>query len=482
MGIARKIRGDEFYSQMIKLVVPIVIQNILNAAISSADVVMLKFVGQSAISAVSLATQYANILFSVFFGLGTGVTMLCAQYYGKGDLKAIDIVQGIAMRFAIISSVAFALAALFIPELMMRVFTSDEELIKVGVEYIRWISISYLCMGIIEVYMSVLRSIGRVAICTILNVGAFFVNIGINSISIDKFGSALAGDYKKNNEMFKINSIFIFGLFNAPKIGAQGVAIATSATRLMELVGCIIISINSKDVKLAVKSIFIRNKVLFKDFVRLSLPALFNDVVWGLGFSMYSVIIGHLGSDAVAANSFVVVARNFGTILCFGIAGGGTILLGNILGENKLDLARIYAKRILKMTIIGGIVGGLMVVAAIPFIVVYAKNTLTATAIHYLKIMLLINGYYISGTAVNTVLIAGVFRAGGDSKFGLICDIIDMWVYAVPLGLISAFILKLPVLVVYFLLCTDEFVKWPWVFKRYKSEKWLKNITREDIY
>ena len=457
MGIARKIRGDEFYSQMIKLVVPIVIQNILNAAISSADVVMLKFVGQSAISAVSLATQYANILFSVFFGLGTGVTMLGAQYYGKGDLKAIDIVQGIAMRFAIISSVAFALAALFIPEIMMRVFTSDEELIKVGVEYIRWISISYLCMGIIEVYMSVLRSIGRVAICTILNVGAFFVNIGINSI-------------------------FIFGLFNAPKIGAQGVAIATSATRLMELVGCIIISINSKDVKLAVKSIFIRNKVLFKDFVRLSLPALFNDVVWGLGFSMYSVIIGHLGSDAVAANSFVVVARNFGTILCFGIAGGGTILLGNILGENKLDLARIYAKRILKMTIIGGIVGGLMVVAAIPFIVVYAKNTLTATAIHYLKIMLLINGYYISGTAVNTVLIAGVFRAGGDSKFGLICDIIDMWVYAVPLGLISAFILKLPVLVVYFLLCTDEFVKWPWVFKRYKSEKWLKNITREDIY
>ena len=457
MGIARKIRGDEFYSQMIKLVVPIVIQNILNAAISSADVVMLKVVGQSAISAVSLATQYANILFSVFFGLGTGVTMLCAQYYGKGDLKAIDIVQGIAMRFAIISSVAFALAALFIPEIMMRVFTSDEELIKVGVEYIRWISISYLCMGIIEVYMSVLRSIGRVAICTILNVGAFFVNRGINSI-------------------------FIFGLFNAPKIGAQGVAIATSATRLMELVGCIIISINSKDVKLAVKSIFIRNKVLFKDFVRLSLPALFNDVVWGLGFSMYSVIIGHLGSDAVAANSFVVVARNFGTILCFGIAGGGTILLGNILGENKLDLARIYAKRILKMTIIGGIVGGLMVVAALPFIVVYAKNTLTATAIHYLKIMLLINGYNISGTAVNTVLIAGVFRAGGDSKFGLICDIIDMWVYAVPLGLISAFILKLPVLVVYFLLCTDEFVKWPWVFKRYKSEKWLKNITREDIY
>ena len=101
---------------------------------------------------------------------------------------------------------------------------------------------------------------------------------------------------------------------------------------------------------------------------------------------------------------------------------------------------------------------------------------------HYLKYMLLINTYYITGTAVNTTLIAGIFRAGGDSRFGLICDTIDMWVYAVPMGFLAAFVFKLPVLWVYFILCTDEFVKWPWVLKRYKSEKWLKNITRDDLF
>ncbi len=101
---------------------------------------------------------------------------------------------------------------------------------------------------------------------------------------------------------------------------------------------------------------------------------------------------------------------------------------------------------------------------------------------HYLKYMLLINTYYVMGTAVNTTLIAGVFRAGGDTRFGLICDTVDMWCYAVPLGFIAAFALKLPVLAVYFLLCTDEFVKWPWVIKRYRSGKWLQNITRDNLF
>jgi len=219
---------------------------------------------------------------------------------------------------------------------------------------------------------------------------------------------------------------------------------------------------------------------LFRDFVRLSLPALGNDIIWGTAFSMYSVIIGHMGTDAVAANSFVIVVRNLGTIFCFGVASAGGILLGKIIGENQLEAAREGAKKVMKLTIISAVVGGLIVLASMPVVLKFASASLSATAMHYLKWMLLINSYYISGTAVNTSLIAGVFRAGGDSRFGFICDTIDMWVYAVPLGFIAAFWLDLPVLVVYFLLCTDEFVKWPWVIKHYRSGKWLNNITRDD--
>ena len=225
---------------------------------------------------------------------------------------------------------------------------------------------------------------------------------------------------------------------------------------------------------------FIRSKVLFGDFVRLSLPALGNDISWSVAFSMYSVILGHLGTDAVAANSLVVVVRNIGSVFCFGIASAGGILLGNVMGQGDLERSRRYASKTLKLTVIAGFFGGLIVLAITPFVMRFAS--LTPTAMHYLKYMLLINTYYIMGTAVNTTLIAGVFRAGGDTKFGLVCDTIDMWCYAVPLGFIAAFVFKLPVLVVYFLLCTDEFVKWPWVLKRYKSGLWAKNITRDHLF
>lgn len=445
---------DAIYRQITKIMLPLILQNLLSAMVSSADVIMLNYVGQSPISAVSLAVQYSNIIFMFCSGLGTGATILCAQYYGKKDYRAIRAVEGIALRLAIAVTVVFAIAAFTIPELMMRVFTDDNELISLGASYIRIVGVSYLCWGIIEVYLSVLRSTGRVVVCTVLNAITFALNI-------------------------LLNAVFIFGLFNVPKSDVEGVAMATSISRVIELLGCIIISLTSREVKLKLRYIFIRSKVLYRDFMKVSLPAIGNDVVWGLGFSMYSVIMGHMGSDVVAANSFVVIVRNFGVAICFGVATAGGILVGKLLGQNSLLEAESAAKKIVKLTIISGIIGGLIVLISTPFVLKFA--VLSKVAKGYLKGMLLINVYYIMGSAVNTTFIAGLFRAGGDSRFGFICDIIDMWCYAVPLGLLAAFVFKLPVMWVYFLLCTDEFVKWPWVIRNYRSKKWIKNITREDI-
>ena len=446
-----------FRSQMYKLLIPLVIQNLLNAAVSSSDVVMLNYVSQSSISAVSLAANYAQVLGSVFYGLGTGATLLCAQYYGKKDFRAIQAVQGIALRFSMAISAVFALAAFTVPQVLMRLFTNDAELISIGAGYLRIMGITYLCWGIIEVYMSVLRSIGRVTICLALNIMTFFLNIALNAV-------------------------FIFGLLGAPKLGAVGVAIATAASRVVELVGSFVVSAFSKDVKLKLSEVLRRNKVLTGDFVRLALPALGNDVSWGVAFSMYSVILGHLGNDAVAANSIVVVIRNLTTTFCFAVAGAGGILLGNVMGTGDLDKAKKYASEVMKMTVFSGAVGGVALIAAIPLVLRFASASLSDTAMGYLRVMLWINSYYIMGAAVNTSLIAGVFRAGGDTRFGLICDSIDMWCYAVPLGFLAAFVLKLPVLWVYFLLCTDEFVKWPWVLRHYRSGAWAKNITREGLF
>ena len=261
----------EFYCQIFKLLIPIVIQNMLNAAVSSADVLMLGFVGQSAISAVSLASNYAGVLFSINFGLGTGVTMLTAQYYGKGDLRAIRAVEGIALRLGLVFSLVFGGAALLIPRWMMLLFTNDGELIELGCQYLRIVSLAYICWGITEIYTAVLRSMGRATICMVLNSVGFGLNI-------------------------LLNAVFIFGLFGAPKLGIRGVAMATAISALGGPVGCLLISMKAQ-VKLNPRYLLVRNKALSQDFRHLALPALANDIIWGVAFSMYSVIMGHMGTD-----------------------------------------------------------------------------------------------------------------------------------------------------------------------------------------
>ena len=445
----------ELTRKLLRLTWPIVLQNLLSALVNSADVVMLNYVGQESLSAVSLAANYANILFMVLYGLGTGATMLCSQYYGKGDFQTIRAVEGVALRFSLGVSALFALCAFLVPQGMMGVFTPDPALIRIGGEYLRWVGAAYLCWGVTEVYLSVLRSTGRVGVTTALNAVAFSLNI-------------------------LLNAVFIFGLFGAPKLGAKGVALATSLSRLIETALVFLVSARSKLIKLRFRYMLIRSRALFGDFIRMALPATANDVVWGLAYSMYSVIIGQfLGTDMVAANSFASLVHNYGTVLCFGVASAGGILLGQLIGSGEMRLAEEGAKRLMRVTVLFGAIGGGVVLLAMPLVMSYAR--LTDTGLSYLRVMLWINSYYVMGAAVNTSLICGVFRAGGDSRWGFFCDLIDMWCYGVPLGFLAAWALKLPPLWVYFLLCTDEFVKWPWVIRHYRSKKWLRNITRDNV-
>lgn len=447
-----------FYRQITRIVIPIVLQNLLSSMVNSADVVMLNFVGQSAISAVSLANQYANMLFIAFNGLGTGVTILCAQYYGKRDYKAVEMIQAIAMRVSLGISLIFSLLALCIPQYMMRVFTSDSDLILLGSEYIRILSVCYLCWGVTEVYIAILRSTGRVAMGTALNTAAVLLNVFLNAV-------------------------FIFGWRGFPQMGVAGVAIATTISRLIELAICVVVSFRADFGRLDPSKLFVRNKLLSRDFVKLSIPAMANAAVFGVAFSIFTAVIGHMSSDAVAANSLGNIAQTFGKILSFGLASASGILLGQKIGEGKLDEARADGRRLVRLTVAAGIFGCVLILLARPFMLMYARNGgFTDTAVHYLNVMLIINSFHVIGAAVSNLLIAGLFRAGGDSRYGLICDIFVLWCYAVPLALLSAFVLKLPVLWVYGLYCTDEFVKWPWIIKRYRSGEWVKDITRNGLF
>ena len=444
--------SSSFNKDILRLAVPIVLQNIVTTAVNSADVIMLGFVGQDALSAGSLANQVMFILNLVYTGISSGVIMLAAQYWGKKDTKTIEHIMGIGMQLSIFISSMFFIMAFFFPHILMRIFTNDINLITAGIPYLRMVSFSYLFMSFSQVYLCAMRSIERVHFSTVTNAVALILNI-------------------------IFNAVFIFGLFGAPKLGILGVALATVIARAVEFTICVIDNFIPKAIHFHIKNVLEVNKILFFDFMKYSLPAFGNEIVWGVAFSMYSVIMGHLDSDIVAANAVVVVARNLGTVACFGIADAGAIILGKSIGSGNTDTIKSDSSHFVKITSMSAVVGGIVIFLLRPLF--FTMADLTPTAKSYLSIMLFINMYYIVGQAFNTAMICGVFRSGGDSKWGFFCDIIDMWCYSVPLGFISAFVLKLPPMWVYFLICTDEFVKIPFVYKHYKSYKWLKNITRD---
>ena len=444
--------SSSFNKDILRLAIPIVLQNIVTTAVNSADVIMLGFVGQDALSAGSLANQVMFILNLVYTGISSGVIMLAAQYWGKKDTKTIEHIMGIGMQLSIFISSIFFIMAFFFPHVLMGIFTNDVNLITAGIPYLRMVSFSYLFMSFSQIYLCAMRSIERVHFSTVTNAVALILNI-------------------------ILNAVFIFGLFGAPKLGILGVALATVIARGIEFTICVIDNFIPKAIHFHIKNVLEVNKILFFDFMKYSLPAFGNEIVWGVAFSMYSVIMGHLDSDIVAANAVVVVARNLGTVACFGIADAGAIILGKSIGSGNTDTIKSDSSRFVKITSMSAVLGGIVIFLLRP--VFFTMADLTPTAQSYLSIMLFINMYYIVGQAFNTAMICGVFRSGGDSKWGFFCDIIDMWCYSVPLGFISAFVLKLPPMWVYFLICTDEFVKIPFVYKHYKSYKWLKNITRD---
>lgn len=443
--------AKSFYKSLFALVIPIAIQNLITSAVNSADVFMLGFVGQAELSAVSLANQVQFLIGGLFFGITSGIVMLCSQYWGKKDTDTIQKVMGIAFKVSIIFCIIFAIVAFVFPRTIMLIYTNDLGLVEIGVGYLKIISISYILLAFSQVYLSVLRSIERAHVSTIISSIALIANVFLNAV-------------------------FIFGLFGAPKLGVIGVAIATTIARILEVALCFWDLYHNKVFKFNIKFIIEWDKLLFLDYIKYSIPALFNDIAWTFAFSTYSIIMGHLNADVVAANSVVSTVRNLCSVLCFGIAAGGTVLIGKVIGENRLEDAKRDADRLLKASVVSGIITGVVLLLVKP--IVFECFILSDRAYEYLNFMLIINSYYIVGQVFNTVTIAGIFRAGGDSKFGMICDTITMWVVSVPLGFISAFVLKLPPMAVYFVLCLDEFWKIPVVIKHYKSYKWLKNITR----
>jgi len=444
--------GKSFYRSLFKIVAPITLQNLISAAVHSADVIMLGYVGQTSLAASSLAGQYQFVLMLFFVGLSSGLIMLMAQYWGKGDTKSIESLAGIGFKFSAAAGLLFSLLAFFFPQQLMKLFTNESGMISEGAKYLRYAAPSYFCLALSQVYQATFKSIERVTTVTMLTVGALLLNI-------------------------VFNALFIFGLGPFPQMGIRGAALATSIARILEVLACIWVSSRLQVLQLKPSILFRKNIILLKDFIHYGLPALVNEFIWGAAYAMYSVILGHLGEDIVAANSVSGVIRNLSSVLCFGMAYGGAILMGKELGSGNLEKSKRDASRLWRSTVLAGLGGGIIIATSFPFMSHVGK--LSEQALSLLRWILIVNGGSIFAASVNTVLICGIFRSGGQSRIGLLVDSLVMWGVSVPLGFICAFVLHLPPLAVYVILFLDEFEKMPFIIRYYRSGKWLKNITRD---
>ena len=438
--------------KLLVLVLPMALQNLLASLVSASDALMLGFLNQSSLSAVSLAGQVQFVL-SLFLGAFTiGESVLAAQYWGKGEKHRLEEILGIVLRFSILVSFLFTVAALCAPDLLMRIFTNDEELIRLGASYLRITSFSYFFMGISQIYLCIMKNTGRALLSTLYSSSSVILNI-------------------------IINAILIFGLLGFQKLGIAGAAIATSISRGVELALILFENVRQKEIRIRMKHILRPPSWLQKDYIHYTWPSLANQVIWGCGFTMTSVIMGHLGTDAVAANSIAQIAKNLAACLCLGIGTGAGIIIGNELGQGNLAQAKKTGNKLCIISLITGAASCVILFACIPVIQGFA-GTLSPQAQDYLRFMLFVCSYYLIGKSFSATVIGGIFSAGGDTRFGLICDTINMWAIIVPVGCIAAFVLHLPVPVVYFLLNLDEFTKMPLEIWYYRKYRWVKNITK----
>lgn len=441
-------RKRSLRKEIVRLALPIALQQFMTALVGACDAIMLGKLSQDAMSAVSLATQVTFVFNLFMFAFMAGENMFVAQYYGKGDYTGISQVFSLVTKICGCIAVVFLAGTLFFPEQLMRILTNEETLIVLGSEYLRVIGISYVFSGIAQTFLAIMKNCGAVNMSTLINGVMVILNIALNAV-------------------------FIFGLSGFPKMGIKGAALATVLATVVQFlwsVGYVLCRIRA--VKFSLRSC---EKKLFGRFWQKTVPLLINNLAWGIGFSMYSVIMGHLGTDAVAANGIANISKNLVVCFCLGLGNAGSIIVGNRLGADRLKEAKEAGGTLTRTAIIAGIVSGLVLIVLSPFITKMVD--LTPTARGYLQKMLLICSYYIAGKSVNCMTIGGIFAAGGDSKFGMLCDSVTLWCITVPLGCICAFILKLPVMVVYFVLNLDEIIKLPVVYKHYKKYKWIKNLT-----
>ncbi len=446
-----QIDKKEFSAKLKKLTLPIAFQSLMLAAVAAGDALMLGRVAQDQMTAVSLATQIQFVQNMFIMAATAAGAILGAQYWGRGDRATLQKLFNLMLRWCGMISLLFFAACEIVPETLMRLFSHDDPIIEIGSGYLRIAGFSYLLTGVSQCYLTTMKVTDHVGPCAWISSSAVVLNI-------------------------LLNAVFIFGLLGAPKMEARGAALATTLARIAELGLCLVLSAGENYIRPAWNRLLERQKTLSRDFRKQCLPLLGGGLFWGVGFTSYTAIMGHMGTDAAAANSVAAVVRDLICCVCNGVGSAAGIMVGNELGAGNLEKGKAYGIRLKNISFVIGFASTAAVLALTPLITRIV--ILTEEAQSYLTGMMIIMAVYMIGRSVNTVTINGVLDGGGDTVFDMYSLAVCMWGIAIPLALLGAFVFHWPVLLVYACTCLDEVGKIPWVMYRFRKYKWVQNLTR----
>ena len=447
----KKQPDKNFTPSLLRLALPMAMQSLMLASVAAADAIMLVSIDQDSMSAVSLASKVQFLQNMILSSIISAVVVLGAQYWGKKDRKSIENIFFIGLRLCSVTSIVFFAICCFLPDIVMKLLTSDPGLQGLGTEYLKIAAWSYLLTGISQSFQSLLKVSDRVKTTAIIS----SVTVAANIV---------------------LNAVFIYGLCGVPAMGHKGAAIATLIARVGEVLWSVIISYTRGGFRPNIAGLFHYNKLLSLDFAKCVLPLAGAGLLWSVGITAYASFMGHLDGDATAAYSICSTVCELCCCACNGLASGGGILVGNELGAGNLDRGKQYGCRIAKIGIVCGLLTSLLVLVITPFLMKFA--TLTEAARKDLLSLMLVLAVYIFGRAYNTIIINGIFYSGGDAVFDPVSLAVTMWCIAIPLAALGTYVFGWPPALVYACTCLDEVGKIPIVIIHFKKYKWVKDLTR----
>jgi len=449
------LRDKAFMRTMLGLALPIAFQQLITAGMNMIDVLMVGQLGEASIAALGLANQVFFLLILFLFGVTSGMAIFTAQYWGQGDVESIRKVLGMSLAISMGVGLLFTLAALFIPEKIMRFYTEDVEVIALGSSYLRIVGFSYMFMAVTTSYFAVLRSITLVKMTVVVSVIAIVLKTGLSYL-------------------------LIFGFGGLPAFGVRGAAIGTTTAWIFE---CALIII----LVYALKSPLAANPVTFFSFdrpflgrvLRTVTPAAANEVFWSVGITIYNAVYARIGTDAIAAIQINVTIEQIANVLFIGLGNACAVMIGNKIGEREKDTAFDYGSRFLVMGVFLALFsGGIIIFIRDPIIGLYEISSSAANSARTLMLIFSLTAWVRS---INFILFVGALRAGGDTRFAMFMEIFSIWVIGVPAALIGGFVLKLPVYGVYMMVLLEEIVKVFIITSRFRSRKWIHDLVNVAI-